>query len=72
MHQALVTTGHLEKKNIIVLDENIPDIYKYFRIVLEPQDKPIVQRKAGILQGKITMSDDFDSPFSKSAKKSSE
>jgi len=63
MHQALVTTGHLEKKNIIVLDENIPDIYKYFRIVLEPQDKPVIKRKAGILQGKVVMSDDFDSPL---------
>lgn len=63
MNEAIVTTGHLEKPNIIKLDESLNVNYDEIRIVIEPISKKNNIRKAGVLKGRIKIAPDFDEPL---------
>ncbi len=66
MHNAFVTTGHLTKSNMILLDESLPADLDFVKIIIEPiqilKKKNGHRRKLGLLKGKIRLADDFDAP----------
>lgn len=63
MEEAHIATGDFVDPKTIRLSEAYPYSGKSVRLIIIPQDSAPKKRKAGLLKGKIKMSDDFDAPL---------
>ncbi|MBF0410490.1 MAG: DUF2281 domain-containing protein [Candidatus Riflebacteria bacterium] len=61
----MITSGRLQSPKSIILDEAIPYTEDSFEIIIINKTtlKEKLSRKAGTLQGKIHIKDDFDEPL---------
>jgi hypothetical protein len=63
MEEAHIVTGDFVDPKTIRLSEAYPYSEKKVRLIIIPQYPTGKKRKAGLLKGKIKMSDDFDAPL---------
>ena len=63
MQHAIVTTGHFEKPNTIILDEQLTEELYAIKVIIEPLAHKPNQRKAGALKGLIELLPGFDEPL---------
>ena len=63
MQQALVTTGHYEQPDRIILDEPLPAEITRLKVIIEPLPTVTPRRKVGALKGLIKVLPGFDDPI---------
>lgn len=64
MEQTIMTHGHFQSSNVIILDEEFSGIDEPLEIIIKPiEQKKSAKRKLGALKGMIHIHENFDEPL---------